>query len=1316
MKGYKMLFWLCFPLWGIALSLPDGSERAFLGYGVSGQAAGYTGISDDSAWVNPALYNMTRLHTGFSVEGIGREVLYRVEGGIPTSLGHLGARVSYLGGQTSLFSGEILWSRAISRWFSLGVKIEGGGVNGGGFLMGDVGMVQRGGEGRGIGFYHWDYGLVVKNIGVSTRLSDGTPWKPLGIMIGGGFSPLVFDGYELRLQSDGGVSVSPFSLMWGVGMKHTFFDAVLVSAGYQFPLGGVGLPVGGGYMMGVGLRGGFAVDRKNTNLLVRLGKTPSSEYTEVHLWYGLQGGTSLSHGLMVSVAWGQYDDTPPVVQTNPVIFFSPNVDGVKDEAAIPLFIADNGKLSGWEVEIVDEKNTIIRKFQSWQPFESRSLSLKQIFERLVTPDRGIEVPSSVIWDGRDAKGNVLPDGRYRYRIRAKDLNENETLSSWQTIVLDTFRREVAASLSSPLFSPNGDAIQDVLVVSLTNVKSLPGDRLLFAVMDAKQSPVFQSAWTNEEGLPLTLAWDGTGKSGPVPEGMYEVSVKLESEAGNTAFFSAPVRLVRTIENVLIVPSKEAFSARKGDVFILTPRVSSEEWLTNWRLMIQDAGGRVIWYQSGKSPLPSTLTWDGRDQKGNVCPDGRYTARLQLFYESGNQPLSEPVSVVLDNTPPLVSVRLPYTIFSPLPDSRQRTLPMAFDIQASSNDRVTLSLLDEGGRVVFYDQKPASEWPSSLEWTGLDARLSPLPEGKYTVVLEAEDAVGHRAQTNVVVTLRTGRERLSVTTSQAYVSPRLQSDVLFAIEGNPTGIKILEFTLRGEDNRLVYSLTTNQWLSRIKVPLGNLRDGTYTYQATALYEDGQNPQSSPKTLEVDSVPPRFSPSLERPAFSPNGDGRRDVLVIEAKPEGRSNDTYSMLFLDSSGRIVRSVEWRGPLFSRFVWNGQDNQGKDLPEGFYHIQTVSRDASSNTTVEWISNVVLVRAFPALEFEVNDTVLVPGRIPLLVTGKTTETNRIELNELQFLDQQGKVFYQMSTNIWKKEWIWRGENEGGGVVPDGYYTVRWNLTYLDGNYIRAELEDIIVDSQPPRVTVAFSPLVFTPDGDGENDVMEIGQGFWDLAGLSSFTTSIHKVRENMAPLLIKRWTKSFADPLSLWEEKVSWNGIGDDGELVESVQDYTLTVQAVDIVGHTNTYQTNFTTGVLVERTPDGLRIRMSSIRFALNSATLTPQSQQNLNRVIEVFQRLFTQPERYGLTKDFFIEVSGHTDDLPGPTPTFNKQLSERRAKAVYDYLVARGIPAEKLVWAGYGESRPYKAITPEMTKDQRDEIRSRNRRVEFFIRKKR
>ena len=67
---------------------------------------------------------------------------------------------------------------------------------------------------------------------------------------------------------------------------------------------------------------------------------------------------------------------------------------------------------------------------------------------------------------------------------------------------------------------------------------------------------------------------------------------------------------------------------------------------------------------------------------------------------------------------------------------------------------------------------------------------------------------------------------------------------------------------------------------------------------------------------------------------------------------------------------------------------------------------------------------------------------------------------------------------------------------------------------------------------------------------------------------------------------------------------------------------------------------------------------------------------------------------------EIYGHADST-GPT-VYNQKLSERRAKAVVDYLVAKGVDSSRLSPVGFGETTP---IAPNTTR----EGRQKNRRVE-------
>jgi len=71
--------------------------------------------------------------------------------------------------------------------------------------------------------------------------------------------------------------------------------------------------------------------------------------------------------------------------------------------------------------------------------------------------------------------------------------------------------------------------------------------------------------------------------------------------------------------------------------------------------------------------------------------------------------------------------------------------------------------------------------------------------------------------------------------------------------------------------------------------------------------------------------------------------------------------------------------------------------------------------------------------------------------------------------------------------------------------------------------------------------------------------------------------------------------------------------------------------------------------------------------------------------------------------VTVEGHTDNRGGHA--YNQELSERRARAVVDYLMRKGIQSQRLSSRGYGYDRPIASNADALG-------RAKNRRVEFRI----
>ncbi len=74
-----------------------------------------------------------------------------------------------------------------------------------------------------------------------------------------------------------------------------------------------------------------------------------------------------------------------------------------------------------------------------------------------------------------------------------------------------------------------------------------------------------------------------------------------------------------------------------------------------------------------------------------------------------------------------------------------------------------------------------------------------------------------------------------------------------------------------------------------------------------------------------------------------------------------------------------------------------------------------------------------------------------------------------------------------------------------------------------------------------------------------------------------------------------------------------------------------------------------------------------------------------------------------NILLEVAGHTDSIG--SLKFNQALSEKRAKAVVEYLTANGVPQEKLKSIGYGFLKP-------VATNATEEGRQKNRRTEFLL----
>ena len=194
--------------------------------------------------------------------------------------------------------------------------------------------------------------------------------------------------------------------------------------------------------------------------------------------------------------------TPVRIAVDPA-YFSPNADNVQDTVTFRLTTDIKDGIVGWRLAVTDAAR-------------------RQVWTREA---QASSTPDSVVFDGRDQAGKVLPDGTYTvaYSVSYRNGNVPDTSGSF---TLDNTAPTATLEIDNPIFSPAGRKPAATIKVS-------PSERVTGQgrFLDANGRVLAQSA----PGQTVTeLQWNGTDPAGnPVPDGTYGIDVTITDLAGNS---------------------------------------------------------------------------------------------------------------------------------------------------------------------------------------------------------------------------------------------------------------------------------------------------------------------------------------------------------------------------------------------------------------------------------------------------------------------------------------------------------------------------------------------------------------------------------------------------------------------------------------------------------------------------------------------------------------------------------------------------------------------------------------------------------------
>ena len=451
---------------------------------------------------------------------------------------------------------------------------------------------------------------------------------------------------------------------------------------------------------------------------------------------------------------------------------------------------------------MDNSNIIVKTFRSVEKLQVRNLTIGKFFSQLFAMKHEVDIPKRITWNGENDSGKVVPDGVYTCVLKAWDDNKMEGESAVGKLNIITITPYISASPSYLSFSPSETGMKTNIAFNIKSSNIITIADVKAEIIDENSNVV--KTYDYQGNAPQEITWDGRNSAGTLAgEGLYSFNIRVSDLSGNSA--DSEIRDILLITNspeLLLTPNVDIFSPAANGIAIFKPVVSNAsalDKLDSWAVKISDKSSSTVKVLKGNGNLPTEIVWDGKDDNNLRLPDGVYSYDLELNYESGNGPKSAKNNIEVRSTPPRVVVFPEYTAFSPIEGSKKKTITFSNNLVGRGSDTIELEhSIDSVGNTIYYDKEDLSNFPALFTWNGLDNNLQPLPEGKYSYIIDASDKAGNKSETRVDgITLTTGREKVAVQSDFGAISPvnSTQNQAAFDITGSKDRVQECTFEIK-----------------------------------------------------------------------------------------------------------------------------------------------------------------------------------------------------------------------------------------------------------------------------------------------------------------------------------------------------------------------------------------------------------------------------------------------------------------------------------------------------------------------------------------
>jgi len=472
-----------------------------------------------------------------------------------------------------------------------------------------------------------------------------------------------------------------FSMIIKTGLKMTFAEVITLSFSWPGASGLNARELSKGVAFqpipSIGL--GFNISLPSGGERIAGGRLPSDGDLKIDgAFKPLYNGVTAIGG---GVSWyvGVADKKPPVIKVDypQTEYFSPNNDGKADYLEFPIEITDDKYVVSWMVEIKDEAGNVVRKIENKEQRYS-SFNMKEMFSRIASEKKQIEIPSSIRWDGIRETGVLAQDGKYSFTITATDNSGNTSISSvYETVIknkVPTIRIEDMTN-AQKIFNPKvAQGQRESGTVTFVPVGS-EEEKWESGIWNSSDEKI--KTFETESGSPRPRVWDGKDDSGEIAgDGVYSYRISTTDRAQNSASAEMTNIILDAREaGAFLTSSVSAIAPKPNQVVALTDfavRLLLQDGIDNWKLELINESGSAIRTFTGGAQAPSILPWNGLDDSGAI-QEGKYTPQLTVSYTKGDVVKATATSITVDVTGPTLSFSSTPEYFSPDNDGEEDDL-------------------------------------------------------------------------------------------------------------------------------------------------------------------------------------------------------------------------------------------------------------------------------------------------------------------------------------------------------------------------------------------------------------------------------------------------------------------------------------------------------------------------------------------------------------------------------------------------------------------------------------------------------------------